>query len=300
MSDAEDSGSPDFAGQDSSPELILMGTGTSIGVPVVGCDCHVCVSDNPRNQRTRSGVLVRARGGEFVIDTGPELRLQLLRSKASFIKAAIFTHSHADHVMGLDDLRIFAFRLEKQLLDAARQAQGDAFDEDQFRHEQNGRIPLYCEEAVEDDIRRTFHYAFQDPSALSHRFAAPRLEFVRITPGLEFEVLGQKVLPIRLHHGKLPILGFRINDVAFCTDVSTIPAESRPLLEGLDVLVIDALRESPHPTHLSVDQAVQWVRRLKPKQAVLTHMAHDLDYDQLLAKLPADIKPGYDGMPIPL
>lgn len=300
MSGAEDAISQDAVGQKSSGELILMGTGTSIGVPVVGCDCHVCTSDNPRNQRTRSGVLVRVKSGEFVIDTGPELRLQLLRNKASFIKAAIFTHSHADHVMGLDDLRIFGFRLEKQLLDAARAAEGDAFDEDQFRSEGHGQIPLFCEETVEADIRHTFHYAFQDPAALAHRFAAPKLGFQRITPGKEFEVLGQKVLPIRLHHGKLPILGFRINNVAFCTDVSTIPAESRSLLEGLDVLIIDALRNSPHPTHLSVDQAVKWVNKLKPTNAVLTHMAHDLDYDELRQTLPSHIEPGYDGLRIPL
>lgn len=280
--------------------MILMGTGTSVGVPVVGCDCSVCLSDSPRNHRTRSGVLVRSRVGEFVIDTGPELRLQLLRSKASLIRAAIFTHAHADHLMGLDDLRIFGFRHEKQLMDAAREQQGESFDEHQFRAEGHGRTPLFCEEAVETDIRRIFQYAFVDPASLSHRFAAPRLDFERVEPGVEFEVVGQKVTPIRLHHGKLPILGYRINNVAFCTDVSTIPAASRPLLEGLDVLIIDALRYNPHPTHLSVDQAVKWAQRLKPRQTILTHMAHDLDYDTLNASLPEGIEPGYDGMKIQL
>lgn len=285
--------------------MILMGTGTSIGVPVVGCDCSVCTSTNEKNKRTRSGVLVRSAAGEAVIDTSPELRLQLLRSRANLIQAAMFTHSHADHIMGLDDLRIFGFRLERQLLDAARakfaadDCEGD-FDEDGFRAAGHGKIPLFCEQNVEADIRKCFHYAFADPATLSHRFAAPKLEFQSIIPGQEFELLGLSVLPVRLHHGKLPVLGFRINNVAFCTDVSTIPAESRPHLEGLDVLVIDALRNSPHPTHLSVDQAVKWVHRLKPKRAILTHMAHDLDYDDLADRLPEGVEPGFDGLRISL
>lgn len=280
-----------------------MGTGTSIGVPVVGCDCHVCTSAQPRNHRLRAGVLVRAPEGEFVIDTGPELRIQLLANKATMIRAALFTHAHADHIMGLDDLRIFGFRLEKELLALGRQqaaAAGTQFDEDSFQKTIDTNIPLYCEESVEKAIRQTFHYAFRDSSQQSHRFAAPRLAFERVEPGESFRMLGIDVLPIRLHHGKLPILGYRIGDVAFCTDVSTIPAESRGLLKGLDTLIIDALRYEPHPTHLSVDQAVKWSERLKPRRTILTHMAHDLDYDKLCAELPDGIEPGYDGLEVQL
>lgn len=278
-----------------------MGTGTSIGVPVVGCSCDICVSDQPRNHRMRSGVLVQAPEGEFVIDTGPELRLQLLQNHATMIRAALFTHAHADHIMGLDDLRIFGFRLEKELLAAARhnaEASGEVFDEGSFRANLDANIPLYCEERVEEAIRHTFHYAFSDPSQHSHRFAAPRLSFRPLEPGVEFQLMGVDVLPIRLHHGQLPILGFRIGDVAFCTDVSTIPAESRGLLQGLDTLVIDALRYEPHPTHLSVGQAVKWAERFKPRRTILTHMSHDLDYDRLTAELPDGIEPGYDGLQI--
>jgi len=219
----------------------------------------------------RSGVLVRAPEGEFVIDTGPELRLQLLQNGASLIHAALFTHAHADHVTGLDDLRIFGFRL-------------------------NTDIPLYCEEDVEQSIRQMFSYAFIDRDALAHRFAAPRFEFRRLVPGEPFELLGVNVLPIRLHHGKLPILGFRIGDVAFCTDVSSIPAESRAMLQNLATLVLGALRYKPHPTHLHVDAAVKLARQINPRRTLLTHMAHDLDYETLNSELPDDIEPAHDGL----
>lgn len=259
----------------SVPEMIVMGTGTSVGVPVIGCHCGVCTSDNPRNRRTRSGVLVKAPQGEFVIDTGPELRLQLVAAGASLVKAAIFTHAHADHIMGLDDLRIFGFRL-------------------------NSAIPLYCEESVEQQLRHSFSYAFSDPATHAHQFAAPKLRFERLTPGVPFDLLGLSILPIRLKHGELPILGFRIGNVAFCTDVSTIPAESRAALTGLDVLVLDALRYEPHPTHLCVSGALRLIHQLEPKQAWLTHMSHELEYDQLDQELPPNVSPAWDGLRIAL
>ncbi len=265
----------DSANNSTSPkndvELVLTGTGTSVGVPIVGCDCSVCTSNDPRNRRLRSGVLVRAPEGEFVIDTGPELRLQLLQNGASLIRAAIFTHAHADHVTGLDDLRIFGFRL-------------------------NCDIPLYCEEVVEQSIRQMFSYAFIERDRLAHRFAAPRFEFRRLVPGKPFELLGVEVLPIRLQHGKLPILGFRIGDVAFCTDVSSIPTESRALLQNLDTLVLGALRYKPHPTHLHVDAAIKLARQTRPRRTLLTHMAHDLDYETLNSELPDDMAPAHDGL----
>lgn len=284
-------------------ELILMGTGTSVGVPVVGCGCPVCTSTNPRNKRTRSGVLVKAPLGEFVIDTGPELRLQLLWNHATLIRAALFTHAHADHIMGLDDLRICSFQLEERAIQTARtlaEQSGDVFDEEAFLKAHPVRLPLFCEEVVESSLRQTFQYAFDDGLELSHRFAIPRLEFQRIAPGVSQDVLGLNVLPIRLMHGKLPVLGFRIGDVAFCTDVSSIPAESRPLLEGLDTLILDALRYEPHPTHMHVDLAVKWAERLAPRRTILTHMSHELDYQTLLQELPMGVEPGYDGLSVPL
>jgi phosphoribosyl 1,2-cyclic phosphate phosphodiesterase len=256
-------------------EMIIMGTGTSIGVPVVGCDCRVCTSDNPRNQRMRTAVLVRAPAGEFVIDAGPELRLQLVRERATLIRAAIMTHAHADHIMGLDDLRIFGFRL-----DAA--------------------IPIYCESPVEDQIRQSFSYAFSDPATHSHKYAAPKLRFERIAPEAPFPLLGLPILPLRIKHGPLPILGYRIGNVAFCTDVTTIPAASRELLLGLDTLVLSTLRREPHPTHIHLDAALGLIRQLQPRQAFLTHMSHELDYDELVRELPDHIRPAYDGLRIPI
>ena len=292
-----------IGGFNSDVHLTIMGTGTSVGVPVVGCDCAVCTSDNLRNRRMRSGVLVKAPQGEFVIDTGPELRLQLLQANAQLVRAAVFTHAHADHILGLDDLRIFSFRLEHEAVQAARQAAeqaGQQFDEAAFAQQACVTLPLFCEEAVEQGLRQVFAYAFTDPAKLPHRFAAPRLRFIRIAPNEPFELLGVQILPVRLKHGQLPILGFRIGNVAFCTDVSTIPAESRALLEGLDVLILDALRYEPHPTHLSVDGALKIIRQLKPKRTYLTHMSHELDYDRLCTELPADVRPAWDGLKLPI
>jgi len=253
--------------------LVLLGTGTSVGVPVIGCHCETCTSDNPRNQRTRTGVCVLGPQGAFVIDTPPELRLQLVREQIDVVHAAVYTHSHADHIFGLDDLRICGHRL------------GRAID-------------LYCEDAVERQLRMAFNYAFSPPDPNSHKFAIPRLAFRRI--GTEpFELLGVEVRPIRLLHGKLPVLGFRIGDVAFCTDVSEIPEESRPLLEGLDVLILDALRESPHPTHFSVPQALEVVERFRPRRTYFTHISHGLEYDATNRRLPEGVELAWDGLRIP-
>ena len=258
---------------DSKRVLTLLGTGTSVGVPVIGCRCDVCRSTNPRNHRTRSGVYVPASRGGFVIDTSPEIRLQLVREGIEIVYAAVFTHSHADHIFGLDDLRICGHRLEAP-------------------------IRLYCEEPVERQIRAAFSYAFSAIEEHAHRFAVPRVEFERIGTA-PFEVLGQPLRPIRLLHGTLPILGFRLNDVAFCTDVSSIPSESWPLLEGLDTLVINALRDEPHPTHFSVGQALEAIERVKPRRAYLTHVSHSLDYETTNARLPRGIELAYDGLKIP-
>lgn len=255
-------------------EMILLGTGTSHGVPVIGCRCPVCRSDNPRNQRTRTGVAVQAPEGMFLIDTSPELRIQLLREKIDLVHAAVYTHSHADHLFGLDDLRLFGYYLKRP-------------------------IPLYCEEIVEQQIRSAYSYAFLPPDPEIHNGALPMLEIRRI--GLEpFELLGLKVQPMRLWHGKLGVLGYRVGDVAFCTDVSRIPEESFPHLEGLDTLVIDALRETPHTTHFGIPQALEVVERVRPRRTYLTHVSHHLEYEATNARLPAGVELSYDGLRIPL
>lgn len=254
-------------------ELVLLGTGTSHGVPIIGCHCAVCTSTDPRNNRTRTGVAVHSGEGTFLIDTSPELRIQLLRERIDVAHAVVYTHNHADHLFGLDDLRLFGYRLKRA-------------------------IPLYCEEAVERHIRAAYSYAFGPHDPDMHYGAIPQLELRRI--GLEpFEVLGVPVIPIRLMHGKLPVLGFRIGNVAFCTDVSFIPEESWSRLEGLDVLIVDALRDQPHETHFGIPQALEAIERVKPRRAYLTHVSHYLEYHETNARLPKGVELAYDGLRIP-
>ena len=255
-------------------ELVLLGTGTSVGVPMIGCDCSVCTSLNPKNHRTRTGVAVKTAGGVFLIDTPPELRLQLVRERIGMVEAAVYTHAQADHIFGLDDLRICGWKLARP-------------------------IPLLCEEPVERQIRAAFGYAFEPPSQDLHPGAIPKLEFVRIVTE-PFALLGQRVQPIRLLHGRLPVLGYRINDVAFCTDVSCIPEESWPLLEGLDTLILDALQDKPHPTHFGIAQSLEVVERVKPRRTYFTHVSHKLDYELTNARLPSGVELAYDGLRVSL
>lgn len=243
-----------------------------MGVPMIGCPCAICNSDDLRNHRLRTGVVVAAPTGNLLIDTGPELRLQLVREKVRNIDGVLYTHAHADHIMGLDDLRIFGFR-------------------------QQGPVSLYCEPPVEELLRRAFHYAFESPPDTLH--SIPRLEFKHLDLR-PVELCGLTFQPIRLIHGRLPILGFRMNRVAFCTDVSEIPRESEPLLEGLDVLILGAIRDEPHPTHFNIPQALEVVEKFRPRRTYLTHISHTLDHEATNARLPAGVKLAYDGLSIPL
>jgi phosphoribosyl 1,2-cyclic phosphate phosphodiesterase len=237
---------------------------------MIGCRCAVCTSTNPRNNRTRAGALVQTPQGKFLIDTPPELRLQLVREQVDLVEAVVFTHAHADHILGLDDLRIFGYKLKRA-------------------------VRLYCEPDVEQALRMTFSYAFQATADELH--SRPQLEFQTI--GLEpFELLGVLVRPFRLIHGRTPVLGFRIGDVAYATDCNRIPEESWPLLEGLDVLVLDALWDEPHPTHFSVSEAVAVIERVRPQRAFLTHISHRLDYDATNARLPPHVKLAHDGLQV--
>ena len=247
----------------------FLGTGTSIGVPVLGCECPVCTSANPRNQRYRSSVLINAPQGNILIDTGPEMRLQLLREKVKVVHAVLYTHYHVDHLFGLDDLRMMSRYL-------------------------NGPVPIYCTDEVEEVIRRVFSYAFLSPKELPIG-SIPKLEFMRIDDK-PFDVLGQRVVPIPLLHNWFNVLGFRIDDVAYCTDVSEIPESSWPMLEGVRILIIDALRYKFHPAHFGLNEALEVVERLGPERAYLTHMSHEFDYDVLNKKLPAGVEMAYDGL----
>ncbi len=255
-------------------QFILLGTGTSVGVPTVGCGCPVCTEGKPRNQRTRSAAIAGLPGGNLLIDTPPDLRSQLLREGIGIVHGVLFTHAHADHIFGLDDLRVFPYYLGHP-------------------------VPLYAERDVERVIRRAFSYAFSD-RPVTHAGAVPQLEFHTIDQA-PFEALGTRVTPIRLQHGPhFRVLGFRIHDLAYCTDVSQISESGWPLLEGLDTLVLGALRDRPHPTHLSLEQAIAVSRRVRPRRTILTHMSHELDYDTVSRRLPRSIELGYDGLSIPL
>lgn len=260
--------------RDITGRLVFLGTGTSVGIPIIGCGCATCRSANPRNRRTRCGLALGLPGGNLLIDTPPDLREQLLREDIGHAQAVLYTHEHADHVFGLDDLRLMPFYI-------------------------GGPVPLYCEETVENRIRKSFDYAFTNRD-LTHPGATPQLEFRRI--GLApFELLGQEVVPIRLRHGPhFDVLGFRFGDVAYCTDTNGIPEESWPLLEGLDVLILGALRDRPHPTHFSLEEAVETAQRTGAGRTLLTHLGHELEHEATSALLPAGIEIAYDGLEVPL
>lgn len=248
----------------------FLGTGTSVGVPMVGCKCAVCQSTDPRDQRYRCSVAIRLPQGNLLIDTTPELRLQLLRARLDIVHAVLFTHYHADHLFGLDDLRPIPRLL-------------------------GGPVPLWCTEEVERKIRSIFSYAFSPHVANVPLGYLPKLVFQRID-SKPFTTLGETIVPIPLVHGPFDVLGFRIGNVAYCTDVSEIPRDSWQHLEGLDVLVLDALRERPHPAHFSVDQALEVVRTVRPKQTWLTHIAHELGHEETNRRLPAGVALAYDGL----
>jgi phosphoribosyl 1,2-cyclic phosphate phosphodiesterase len=255
-------------------KLILLGTGTSVGVPALGCSCPVCCSNDPKNYRTRCSAIFGLPGGNLLIDTPPDLRQQLIREGLGLVHAVCFTHEHADHIFGLDDLRLMQFYLE-------------------------GPVPLYCNAEVELRLRESFSYAFEQ-RVHTHAGAVPSLEFHRI--GLEpFAALGTTIQPILFRHGpRFEVFGFRVGNVAYCTDVKEIPLESWPLLEGLDTLVLSALRYDPHPTHLNLAEALAVVERLRPRQAYFTHCSCHLDYHKVNAELPAGVQLAYDGLQIPL
>lgn len=255
-------------------ELLFLGTGTSSGVPVIGCDCATCTSPDPRNQRMRCAVVVGLPEGHLLIDTPPDLRSQLLREGVGMIHAVLYTHAHADHLFGLDDLRIFS-------------------------HYLGSRLPLYCEHEVEARIRKSFDYAFGPTAEGVHAGGVPLVEFHRIDTQ-PFDVLGARVVPIRLGHGGGWVLGFRIGNVAYCTDTNHIPPESWPLLEGLDVLILDALRHRPHVTHFGLDEAIAVARKLAPRRTLFTHMAHELEHVSTMSILPPGMELAYDGLRVPL
>jgi phosphoribosyl 1,2-cyclic phosphate phosphodiesterase len=236
---------------------------------MIGCECPVCTSTNPKNHRTRPSVVVQLPTGNLLIDTSPELRLQLVRERIPLIHAVLYTHYHVDHLFGLDDVRLFPRKL-------------------------GGPLPIYCTDDVEEVIRQAFSYAFHPPPD-NPAFVLPQLQFHRIDES-PFVILGSPVTPIPLIHGRFQVLGFRFGDLAYCTDVNEIPARSWALLEGLDTLILDCLKPGdPHPSHFGLDQALEVVKRLKPKRTYFTHMSHSMDYDHP-PPMPPNVMMAYDGL----
>lgn len=250
--------------------ITILGCGTSTGVPVIACPCDVCRSADPRNRRTRSSIVVARNGTNVLVDTAPDLRFQAMATGLVRVDAVLYTHDHADHIFGMDELRSFNF------------AMGRA-------------IPIYGNEKTIQRIRTVYSYIW-DPGA-PRGGGLPMINANVIGGPLEFG--GLEVLPLPLMHGDQEILGYRFGGrVAYLTDVSRVPEATMALCRGMDLLIIDGLRYRPHGTHFSVDEALQVIAELKPGRALLTHMSHALDYGRLRRELPAGVEPAYDGMEV--
>jgi len=247
-------------------QLTMLGVGSSAGTPVVGCNCDACRSGNPRNKRTRCSSLITLDTGEnILIDTGPDLRIQSLREDIKRVDAVLYTHTHADHLHGIDDLRAFC-----QI--------------------QRAQIPLYAKHEAVLHIIQKFGYVLREPSDY---WDLPVLSIETIHA--PFELFGVKITPIPVLHGRSQILGYRIGNFAYMTDVSEIPDSSFPLLENLEVVLLDCLRESAHPTHINIEQSLEYIGRIKAKQSYMIHMTHELEYESLSRKLPEGVFVGFDG-----
>jgi len=251
--------------------ILVLGSGTSVGVPMIGCHCKVCISADARDKRLRPSVLLCLGDKRVLIDSTPDFRYQALRYKIERLDAILYTHSHADHILGLDDVRPFNFM-------------------------QKNDIPIYASAEAFLTIRRTFQYVFDDAPSESSR---PRL-ITHIFDSAPIQVAGLEVQPIKVNHGKGVAHGFRFGDCAYLTDHSGIPPASMELLSGLDVLFLDALRHNPHPTHSTVEESLRTVELLKPKRAFFTHISHDLMHATLTERLPPNVQIAYDGLEIPI
>ena len=249
-------------------KITFLGTGTSHGVPMIGCDCLTCRSEDPRDKRLRPSILVEMDDGTTIlVDAGPDLRQQALTHRVSRVDAIIFTHGHADHILGLDETRRFT---------------GHA----------GPALRCFGDEATLDDIRRMFAYVF-DP-ATPKGGGLPQLELTPIDG--PFNVGAHEIRPVPLMHGQRAILGFRFGAFAYLTDCNAIPDGSWKLLHNLEIVVLDALRERPHPTHFSLSEAVEAARRIGARRTYFTHMCHDLGHAQTNARLPAGMELAYDGL----
>lgn len=258
-------------GEPEDMKIRFLGTGTSVGIPVIGCRCSVCQSRDSRNRRTRSAVAISQKGSTLVIDTPPEFRLQALQAGLDRVDAVIYTHLHADHIFGFDDLR-------------------------RFNQIQGATLPIYGDRATIEGIRRIFRYAFEPPQQEGVSKPAVTVHVVEET----FQAAGLTVTPVPIMHGTLTIHGYRIDGFAYLTDCSAIPASSLRLLAGVDTLVLGALRPTPHPTHFSIPEALEAIAQIRPRRAFLTHISHEVDHAAMEAALPPNVFLAYDGLQLEL
>lgn len=253
--------------------LVFLGTGTSFGIPQVGCRCPTCTSDDPRDRRSRCAVVIETRGRRLLIDTPPELRLQLLQAGVDRVDAVLFTHGHADHVHGIDDLRALSARAGRPLA-------------------------AYGSAGTMAELAGKFPYIFDRASPPPPGTRLPELTASVLSPGEEREIGGIAVRALAFPHGGLQVLGYRVGPVAYVTDVKDVPPAAAAALTGLEVLVLSALFDRPHPLHLSIPEAVAIARRLGARRTLLTHLTHETPHAVLAQSLPPGVEPAYDGLVI--
>lgn len=252
--------------------ITFLGTGTSAGIPVIGCGCTVCTSSNPRNQRLRTSALLQIQGQNILFDAGPDFRFQALKYGITHVDAVLLTHSHYDHVAGLDDLRPIT--------------------------KDGQSVPIYGNRSTLHDVRQRFSYAFQKD--VSDGSTRPALALQDVQSYQPFDVAGVSVLPLEVMHGTWQICAYRIGSLAYVTDASAIPPASMEALRGLDVLVLNALRHKPHPTHFTIRESLAVIAELQPRQTWLVHMSHAVEHASISSELPAGVALAYDGLHISL
>ncbi|MGB0984377.1 MAG: MBL fold metallo-hydrolase [Saprospiraceae bacterium] len=249
-------------------KITLLGTGTSQGVPVIGCDCEACQSTDLRDKRLRTSAMIEVNGKTIVIDIGPDFRQQMIRAKVQKVDAILLTHEHSDHVIGLDDVRPFNFRY---LMD----------------------MPVYGEQRVLDSLRERFAYIF----ASNPYPGVPRVTLNPISKNEPLELFGQSIVPIEVLHYKLPVLGFRFDKFTYITDIKTISEEEIEKVKGTEYLVVSALRREEHISHFTLEEALDFIKKIKPKQAYLTHLSHRMGkHEDLENELPENVSVAYDGL----
>lgn len=249
-------------------KVTILGCGASAGVPLIGCQCAVCLSPNPKNKRTRASILIESEGVRLLVDASPDLRQQALRENLHEISGVLITHLHADHCHGIDDLRSFNYAINRPL-------------------------PLFADEQTLAGLQKSFAYAFRPPSP--YGWFAPSFEPQTIHAEEPFFLENMRIVPFLQQHGGVHSMGLRIGNFAYSTDVKAFPESSETYLQNLDCWIVDCLSYAEKPTHAHLDLTLEWIAKYRPKRAVLTHMGHEFDFDDLHSKLPENVVPAYDG-----